>query len=232
MKLARPDVFHPRIVLAGDPLTPSETTGRADDAGLIAALRGRGLAAGSLAWNDPQTLDADLVILRAAHREITGSAEFARWTRRVRNLLNAPDVLAWNLDARYLADLRYAGVPTATHPDPAAQTALIFFAGGRSHAFGAGGPDPDFELWELGRSALRAAAERLSIRIDELLYARADVVGPPGAAVLAGLDLVAPQFGWRDCDDALREAGQRRFALAVESALDRLDLGPLSHRRP
>lgn len=232
MKLARPDLFHPRIVLAGDPPSAEETAGRADDAGLIAALRHRGLQARSLAWDDPAVVEADLVILRAAHDRITRSAEFLAWTRRPRNLLNAPDVLAWNVDRRYLIDLQYAGVPIAPAGDPGAQTALIFFAGGRSHAFGAAGPDPDFELWDLGRAALRAAAERLSIRIDELLYARADVLGEPGAARLVGLDLVAPRLGWRDCADAEREAGQRRFALAVESALERLGLGPLSHRRP
>ena len=36
MKLARPDVFHPRIVLAGCPALPE---GDGDDAGLVAALR-------------------------------------------------------------------------------------------------------------------------------------------------------------------------------------------------
>lgn len=232
MKLARPDIFHPRIVLAGDPLSNGETAGRADDAGLLEALRRRGLQARSLAWDDPQTVEADLVILRAAHDQITGSPDFLPWTRRAANLLNAPDVLAWNLDPRYLSDLRYAGVPIAPASEAAEQSALIFFGGGRSHAFGAAGPDPDFELWDLGRAALRAAAEQLSIRIDELLYARADVVGEPGAARLARLDLVAPRFGWRNCTDAERDAGQRRFALAVESAAERLGLGPLSHRRP
>ena len=94
MKLARPDIFHPRIVLAGDPLSASESTGRLDDAGLIDALHRRGLHARSLSWDDPDTLEADLVILRAAHRSVTGSPEFLAWTRRVPQLLNAPDVVA------------------------------------------------------------------------------------------------------------------------------------------
>ena len=52
MKLARPDVFHPRIVLAGCPALPE---GDGDDAGLVAALRQRGLHARWLSWDDPDT---------------------------------------------------------------------------------------------------------------------------------------------------------------------------------
>ena len=109
MKLARPDIFHPRIVLAGCPALPD---GDGDDDGLVGALRQRGLQAGWLSWDDPKTLDADLVILRAAWDYIDRLDEFLAWTARVRNLLNAPGVVAWNSDKRYLADLADAGVPT------------------------------------------------------------------------------------------------------------------------
>ena len=40
MKLVRPDVFHPRIVLAGCRALPE---GDGDDAGLVEALRARGV---------------------------------------------------------------------------------------------------------------------------------------------------------------------------------------------
>jgi hypothetical protein len=109
VKLARPDLFHPRIVLAGCPALPE---GDGDDDGLVGALRQRGLHARWLSWDDPQTLDADLVILRAAWDYIDRLDEFLTWTARVRNLLNAPEVVAWNTDKRYLADLADAGVPT------------------------------------------------------------------------------------------------------------------------
>jgi hypothetical protein len=46
------------------------------------------------------------------------------------------------------------------------------------------------------------------------------------------LELVEPSLGWRQLDDATRDAAQREFALGVESALDGLGLGPLAHRRP
>ncbi len=109
MKLARPDLFHPRIVLAGCPALPE---GDGDDAALVGALRKHGLHARWLSWDDPATLDADLVILRATWDYIDRLDEFLTWTTRVRNLLNAPDVVAWNTDKRYLADIAAAGVPT------------------------------------------------------------------------------------------------------------------------
>jgi hypothetical protein len=225
MKLARPDIRHPRIVLVG-----SED---GDDAGLVGALRKRGLHARWLSWDDPETLRADLVILRTDTDYAGRLDEFLTWTQRVPNLLNVPDVVAWNAGQHHLRDLRRAGVPIRSRRPTGAQTALVYLAGTQSHAFTSQRPvDADFELWDLGQAALHAVADRLGIGADELLYARIDVVGGPGDAELVGLDLVAPSLGWRLLDDAARDDGQRQFALRVESALDRLGLGPLSQRRP
>ncbi|BBY36554.1 hypothetical protein MMAN_06880 [Mycobacterium mantenii] len=224
MKLARPDVFHPRIVLAGsgdDAAPTADDAGRG--AGLVAALRTRGLHARRLSWDDPDTLDADLVILRAVADDPDRRDEFLAWTRRVRRLLNPPDALAWNLDERYLRDLEDDGVPTA--PDATPEAALIFLGGERSHAWPV---EPEFEAWDVGYAALASAAGRAGIPARELLYARADVAGER----LVGLDLVAPVLGWRRLDPAARELAQRRFAVAVESACERFGLGPLSHGRP
>lgn len=224
MKLARPDIRHPRIVLAG--------SADGDDAGLVAALRTRGLHAHWLSWEDPRTLDADLVILR----DSSDHKEFLAWTKRVPTLLNAAEVVAWNTGRRHLRDLGRAGVPVLRGRRPsgsAVRTALVFLGGVQSHAFVEGSPiDADFELWDLGQAALQAAADHLSIGVEELLYARADVIEEAGGAALAELDLVAPSLGWALLDDDAREDAQRQFALCVESALDRLGLGPLSHRGP
>ena len=110
-------------MLAGCPALPD---GDGDDDGLVGALRQRGLQAGWLSWDDPKTLDADLVILRAAWDYIDRLDEFLAWTARVRNLLNAPGVVAWNSDKRYLADLADAGVPTVPS---------LFFAPARTAAW-------------------------------------------------------------------------------------------------
>lgn len=312
MKLARPDVFHPRIVLAGCPTLPE---GDGDDAELVAALRKRGLHARWLSWDDPAALDADLVILRATWDYIDRLDEFLAWTTRVPHLLNAPAVVAWNTDKRYLADLAEAGVPTVpsrffapgekvrlprgevvvkpavgmgsvgalrfTDHDAAGdhaamlhdqgrtvlvqpydprvedgETALVFLHGQQSHAFTKGPilpppgqrpvfdesgtyaeesltpADPDFELWDVGHAALAAAAAHLGIGADEFLYARVDVLGGAGDVQLLELELVEPSLGWLQLDSTARTRQQREFALGVEAALERLGLGPLSHRRP
>lgn len=220
MKLARPDIFHPRILLAGHEGDAGHRVRDADDAGLVPALRARGLHARWLSWDDPETLDADLVILRTTADR---GDEFLGWTRRVRHLLNPPDAIAWNLDERYLRDLEDAGVPTLA--GGAAEATLIFLGGEQSHAWPV---EPEFEVWDLGYAALAAAADRAGTAASELLYARADVAGER----LVRLDLVAPSLGWRHLGAGDRERGQRDFALAVESACERLGLGPFSHRGP
>ncbi|MGE2726774.1 hypothetical protein [Mycolicibacterium pulveris] len=221
MKLARPDVFHPRIVLAGSPALPD---GDRDDAGLIGALRKHGLHARWLAWDDPATLKADLVILRAAGAD----EEFLAWTRRVRHLLNPPGAIAWNAGTDYLQDLADAGVATAARGTE--ELALVFLAGTQSHAFThSGQAEPDFEVWDVATAALAAAAERLRMAPAELLYARVDLTEE---SRVRRLDLVAPTLGWTRLDPSTRARQQRVFVLAVESALQRLGLGPLSHRRP
>ena len=138
----------------------------------------------------------------------------------------------------------------------AGETALVFLAGKQSHAFikgpmlpPAGGSlemhesgtyaeeqlqpaDPDFELWDVGYATLAAAAAHLGIEPTEFLYARVDVIGGPADPQLLELELVEPSLGWGQLDDTTRALQQRQFAREVESALDRLGLGPLSHRRP
>ena len=244
MKLSRPDVFHPRIVL-----TSRSVDGDADDAGLIEALRRRGLFARWALWDDPQTKQADLVILRGVSDAADCREEFLAWTTRIPNLLNAPAVVAWNSDEDYLSDLAAAGVPVRTRADarprngddrPGARTALVFLAGEQSHAFTesasrsitGGQVDPDVELWDLGYRVLDAACARLGIRGAELLYARVDLIGRADATEVRELELIAPDLGWRHLDERTRKSQQRRFALGVESACERLGLGPLSRRGP
>jgi len=237
MKLARPDVFHPRIVLAG---CPGLAAGDPDDAGLVAALRHRGLHAHWLAWDDPETLRADLVILRATRDHAARLKEFLDWTTAVRNLLNPPAVVAWNARRNYLADLADRGVPTMPVEVPAPdgrvrrpgadETVLIFIGGTPSHAFTerAGLIEPDFEVWDAGAAALAGAAARAGVDVGELLYARAHLVD----GRLRQLQLVDPSLGWAHLDADTRDRAQRGFALAVESACDRLGLGPFTRPFP
>ena len=84
----------------------------------------------------------------------------------------------------------------------------------------------------MGHAALDAAAAHLNVQATDLLYARVDVIGGPDDPLLLELELVEPSLGWRQLDPTTRDLQQRQFALGVESALDRLGLGPFSHRRP
>ncbi|QZH63947.1 ATP-grasp domain-containing protein [Mycolicibacterium farcinogenes] len=310
MKLARPDVFHPRIVLAGCAASPEDD---GDDAGLVTALRNRGLHARWLAWDDPETLDADLVILRATWDYPERLDEFLAWTRSVPHLINSAQIVQWNTGKHYLDDLARLGVPVvptgyfavgervivpdgevvvkpavgassaraqrfvdasaalahaaALHAggravlvqpyDPRiadGETALVFLGGEQSHAFTKGPilppagqspefeetgtyaheslspADPDDEVWEVGRQAIDAVVRLLDLTPEELVHARVDVIGGPEDPRLLELDLVEPRFGFRQLDRAVREDAERRFAVAVEGALERFGLGPLSHR--
>jgi len=136
------------------------------------------------------------------------------------------------------------------------ETALVFLGGRQSHAFTKGpilpppgqapdfdesgiyaaetltSADPDFEVWDVGHAALAAAAAHLRIDVGDLLYARVDVIGDRRDAHVLELELVEPSLGWRQLDGTTRKRQQREFALGVESALERLGLGPLSKRRP
>ncbi len=314
MKLARPNVFHPRIVLAG---CRQLVDGDGDDAGLVAALGRRGLHARWLSWDDPDALRADLVILRATWDYAERLDEFLAWTASVPHLLNAPAVVAWNADKRYLLDLARRGVPTVptavfgpaetvrlptaaevvvkpaigagavdTHRftertaanghaavlqrqgrsvvvqpyddgvEHAGETALVFLGGKPSHAFTKGpmlppqgqqieldatgtyaietlaAAEPDFEIWDVGFAALDAAAEHLNLPARDFLYARVDVIGGIDDPRLLELELIEPSLGWMQLDDQTRDLQQREFARCLSSALERLGLGPLSHRRP
>lgn len=242
MKLARPDVFHPRIVLAGCAASPE---GDAEDAGLVTALRNRGLHARWLPWDDPATVDADLVILRATRDYPERLDEFLAWTRSVPHLINSAQIVEWNTGERYLDDLDRLGVPvvpSGCSAPRADETALVFLGGKRSHAFtkgtivrrGAGewssSADPDEEVWRVGAQAVHAVVRLFDLQPEDLVYARADVIGGPGNPRLLALELVEPTLGFQQLDRTARADAERRFAVGVEGALERFGLGPLSHR--
>lgn len=229
MKLARPDVFHPRVVLAGCPQRPA---GEADDAGLVAALRRRGLHSRWMSWDFPDILHADLVILRATQDWRARRDEFLQWTARVKNLLNPPAVVTWNSAARYLEDIESAGVPTLFGDVREDTVSLIFVGGEQSHAVASRhAVEPEFESWDVGYAAIAAATDRAGIRSSELLYARVDVTATEPVRVV-DVNVIAPSMDWWLLDTNARDRAQRSFALAVASACERLGLGPLSHRRP
>jgi glutathione synthase/RimK-type ligase-like ATP-grasp enzyme len=87
--------------------------GDEDAAALVAALDALGVRARFHAWTDPGVdWAAGPVVLRSTWDYATRRAEFLAWARCVPRLLNPYEVVAWNTDKVYLAELVEAGIPT------------------------------------------------------------------------------------------------------------------------
>ncbi|HSK91689.1 MAG TPA: hypothetical protein VK875_10280 [Euzebyales bacterium] len=102
-----------RVALA----TARQAVGLDDDEPLlIDALRARGVTAAPVVWDDPAAMWAawDLTVVRSTWDYPTRRDAFLAWARRVDGtgrLANAPHVMEWNSDKRYLGELAVAGVP-------------------------------------------------------------------------------------------------------------------------
>lgn len=88
-----------------------------DDVALAAALRGRGIGAELLAWDDPAApwSAMDTIVVRSTWDYTTRRDEFVAWAARageVAALWNPADVVTWNTHKGYLADLEERGAPT------------------------------------------------------------------------------------------------------------------------
>jgi glutathione synthase/RimK-type ligase-like ATP-grasp enzyme len=87
-----------------------------DDAGpTTAALEAAGARPSWPVWDDPAVDWAgfDLVVVRSTWDYVPRLAAFLQWAERVAavtRFANPPEVLRWNTDKRYLADLAAAGV--------------------------------------------------------------------------------------------------------------------------
>ena len=90
-----------------------------DDEGrmLLDALRDLGIEAHPVVWSDEPAGGwerYDLVVVRSTWDYTSALPRFLAWARAVGapRLLNPPDVVAWNADKRYLADLARTGIIT------------------------------------------------------------------------------------------------------------------------
>ncbi|MET8092328.1 hypothetical protein [Micromonospora sp. NPDC005220] len=85
-----------------------------DDRLVLAPLAARGVAVQTVVWDDPDVdwSSYDLVVLRSPWDYALRRDEFVSWAATVPALVNPADVVRWNTDKRYLAELSAAGVPT------------------------------------------------------------------------------------------------------------------------
>jgi hypothetical protein len=107
---------------------------------LLRALVEAGFTATAPVWHDPSVDWAafDLLIIRSPWDYPGRYAEFVEWLDRAAartRILNAPDLIRWNIDKRYLGDFQALGVPCvpfAFCTTPAeAETAIAAPAHGR-----------------------------------------------------------------------------------------------------
>lgn len=88
-----------------------------DDPEVVAALSSSGVAADRPVWDDPSVDwgSYDLVVVRSTWDYTPRRDEFVDWASSLgERLQNAPDVIAWNSDKAYLADLADAGLAVVT----------------------------------------------------------------------------------------------------------------------
>jgi hypothetical protein len=83
---------------------------------LAEALRGDGWSVEAPVWHDPAVgwASFDLLVIRTPWDYSWRWPEFLSWLGRasaVTRILNAPDLIRWNIDKRYLADFAGLGVP-------------------------------------------------------------------------------------------------------------------------
>ena len=84
-----------------------------DGALLLDALRDAGVEPRVAVWDDPSVEweSFPLVLIRSTWDWMDRHQDFLAWTRRCRRTANPADVVAWNTDKHYLADLAAHGVP-------------------------------------------------------------------------------------------------------------------------
>jgi hypothetical protein len=105
-----------RVAIASVAWMPEGFT---DNRLLGAELARQGAEATEIAWDDPgaEWHAHDLVVIRSTWDYAARRDEFVAWAERVGDRLhNPPEVIRWNTDKRYLADLDATGFPVVeTH---------------------------------------------------------------------------------------------------------------------
>lgn len=86
----------------------------ADERLVLEPLRALGVDARPAVWDDPaEDWPAfDLVVVRSVWDYTDRREAFVAWARSVPRLANPAEVIAWNTDKRYLAELAAAGIAT------------------------------------------------------------------------------------------------------------------------
>ena len=114
MPRTMPNITMPNIVFASCDALPALSE---SDAILAAALEARGARVAPASWTGPQDAfeGADLIVVRATWDYATRHRAFRDWLEGLEGLgaavVNAPGLMRWNMDKRYLLELAEKGAP-------------------------------------------------------------------------------------------------------------------------
>jgi glutathione synthase/RimK-type ligase-like ATP-grasp enzyme len=95
-------------------VTAAEAHGLDEDLPLLAALARLGARTEPVAWDDPSTrwTGFDAAVIRSASDHARRRDAFVEWARALPiQLFNSAEIVAWNSDKRYLAELAAQGIP-------------------------------------------------------------------------------------------------------------------------
>ena len=139
-----------------------------DDQLVLEPLRALGVEAVPAVWDDPAVdwASFDLVVVRDTWDYAGRRDAFVAWARSVPRLANPADVIEWNTDKHYLADLATAGLPVVPTTWLSPGDVVVLPASGRhvlKPAVGAGSLDAAaFSMHDAHEAALaHAHATRL-----------------------------------------------------------------------
>jgi glutathione synthase/RimK-type ligase-like ATP-grasp enzyme len=123
-----------------------------DDQPVIPVLAARDVEAVPCVWNDPAVdwSSFDLNVVRNPWDYTDHVDDFVAWAQRTPRLANPGDLIAWNVDKRYLAEIAAAGVPTIP-------TTYV----------GPGDEVPDLPAGELVVKPTVSAGSRDTLRLDD-----------------------------------------------------------------
>ncbi|MGC1210666.1 MAG: hypothetical protein WA890_05250 [Micromonospora sp.] len=174
-----------------------------DDRLVVAPLAARGVTAEAVVWDDPAVdwSAYDLVVLRSPWDYALRRDEFVAWAQAVPTLVNPADVVRWNTDKRYLAELSAAGLPTVpttwvapgeTWTPPADRGEYVI-----KPAVSAGSQDTgrydlnDPEHRELAEAHVRRLSEAGRVTMVQPYLRAVDTAGETALLFLAGPDNLA-----------------------------------------
>jgi glutathione synthase/RimK-type ligase-like ATP-grasp enzyme len=154
----------------------------ADDRVLASALERRGVQVVPVVWTEaaPEQIDCDLLVVRSVWDYHLRPQDFLAWineaARRVR-VVNSPEIVRWNMDKHYLAEVEAAGfsIPKTLflQQRSAADLAGLMKREGLSEAV----VKPAISASAFETHRIRAdGAATLNDRINELLNSRAMLV--------------------------------------------------------